>query len=74
MEIHFHLDKTAKIVNWKVNEGNSVHQGNVIFDYVECGKDGEELEPPAPRLKFKANKTGVIRKVLASKGSCIKTG
>ena len=75
MQLTFPLDKRVKILNWKVKEGNSLFPGNVVFEYVECGNEGDEAEAnSAVKCKFKATDTGVVREILSPKGSCITKG
>ena len=52
----------GKIIRWHKEEGDTVHQGEILF----------EIETDKAVLEIEAEYTGILKKILASPGTIVK--
>lgn len=61
--------KSAKIIKWKVKEGNLISVGRVILIY-----EFESTEEKKEQSKLKATQVGTVKKILAQENEIIHPG
>ncbi|CAD7077403.1 unnamed protein product [Hermetia illucens] len=61
-------EEKIKIIKWRVKEGHSVTNLQVILLYEECGSESKEAK------KLKSNSCGVVKKCLFADGAVVEKG
>ncbi|CAL8070201.1 unnamed protein product [Orchesella dallaii] len=75
MELNYNFDKPAVVKDWNksVREGTFIPVGHVILTYEEIEATGASGSV-GKLQRFKANKAGIVEKLLVPKGEVIKRG